>query len=89
MEERTKVGIKISKIFLVLGTSSYFKDIPKQEVLLAKNLGKPFRVLLDKDVVVPAWFKENVVDYKQKVINLKTIHTIKSGWMKDFLKVEH
>ena len=88
MKERTKAGIKGSKIFLVIGTSSYFEDIPKQEVLLAKNLGKPFRVLLDKDVVVPAWFKENVVDYKQKVVNLKTIHTTKAGWMKDFLKLK-
>ena len=57
--------------------------------MLAKNIGKPFRVLLDIGVTVPDWFKENVADYKQKTVNLKNISQIKGDWMREFLKVKY
>ena len=73
MDERTKAGIRSSKIFLVLGTQNYFDDIPKQEVMLAKGLKKPFRVVLDVGVKVPDWFREGVEDYKEKVVSIEQL----------------
>lgn len=68
MEKRIREGIKSSKVFMVIFTKDYIKNIPKQQVMLAKGLKKPFRVLLQDGLKVPDWFKDGVDDYEEMPI---------------------
>lgn len=92
MLKARKEGVKSSDVFLVVGTVSYFKDIPKQEVMLAKGLNKPFRVILSRPAkkLVPRWFKAGVGDYKEKFVDdiKKFTESFDVGEMKEFLGVE-
>ena len=87
MDKATQNGIKNSEVFLVMFTGNYQKSIPKQQVLFAKGLNKPFRVLVDTGLSVPDWFKEGVKDYKQREFDMKLFGVgTPPNWLKDFLQ---
>lgn len=70
MDEATKNGITSSEIFMVVWSKNYADNIPWDQVNLAKELGKPFRVLVDKGISVPEEFRQGVTNYKEKSVNL-------------------
>ena len=67
MNETVREGILKSQVFFVFGTQNYMDDIDgelKEQIAYAKELKKPFRILLDKGVTIPDKLLEGVVDYK-------------------------
>lgn len=58
-------GIEQSDVFLVLGTPDYFRDARAwAQTLYAKELKKPFRILLKRGTDLPKDFLEGVNDYQ-------------------------
>lgn len=91
MKEETKQGIKNSDVFLVFGTKAYFDDYinegpVKKQVLYAKYLRKPFRVIKDIGVVIPEGFDDEVEDFKVKEYNIKDITYSDGMEIADFCK---
>ena len=58
-------GIKNSEFFLIIGTESYFQDaVCYCQAEYAKQIKKPFRILLKEGVDLPFDFLKGVKDYK-------------------------
>lgn len=83
-----KKGIQGSAIFMVLGTENYFANILKEQVMYAKGIKKPFRVLKQAGLVIPKWFKEGATDYKElEVEDFNKLMSGSSDVLTSFLKV--
>ena len=58
-------GIRNSNIFMVVGTRKYFEDaVCFCQAELAKELNKPFRILLERGIEIPSDFLEGISDLK-------------------------
>jgi hypothetical protein len=65
-------GVRDSEIFLVIGTESYFEDaICFCQAEIAKELNKPFRILLKNGVEIPPDFLNGVKDFAIERWNTK------------------
>lgn len=80
-------GIKSSAVFMVIITKGFFDKPPLQEIMYAKNLGKPFRIIKDIGVEIPSWFSESVFDYKEKEVDILNIKNIPREEIVDFLTI--
>lgn len=65
MKERTRKALEESHYYLALGTQAYFEEAEcLEQDKYARELKKPFRILLEEGVTLPEGYLEGIEDYK-------------------------